>query len=168
MMESSRRRLLLAGLAATLLAGCGFQLRGPQTMPFQTIYLGMSEYSELNAALRRQIEANGSTKVMAAAAEAEVQLQVLKDSRNKEITSINSAGKVREYELRRSFDFRLTDRGGAERVPPSKIFIKRTLTFNDNDLLAKEGEEALLYQEMDDDLVRQLLRRLAAARPASS
>ena len=166
MMQRARRRLLLGSLAATALAGCGFQLRGAQTLPFQSIYLGMSEYSELAAALRRQIEASGA-HVVDSGAEAEVQLQVLKDARNRDITSLNSAGKVREYELRRSFDFRLTDRSGGERIPPSKISIKRTLTFNDNDLLAKEGEEALLYKDMDADLVRQLLRRLAAARPAA-
>jgi len=165
MTQATRRRLLLGGLGSTLLAGCGFQLRGAQAMPFHSIYLGMSEYSDLAAALRRQIEAGG-TQVVPSAAEADVQLQVLKDTRAREITSLNSAGKVREYELRRYFDFRLTDKSGAERVPVAKIFIKRTLTYNDNDLLAKEGEEALLYKDMDADLVRQLLRRLAAARPA--
>ena len=165
MKQATRRRLLLAGLGSTLLAGCGFQLRGAPAMPFQSIYLGTGEYSELTAALRRQLEAGG-TQVVASAAEAEVQLQVLRDRRAKEITSLNAAGKVREYELRRYFDFRLTERGGGERIPVAKISVKRTLTYNDNDLLAKEGEEALLYKDMDTDLVRQLLRRLAAARPA--
>lgn len=167
MPQPLRRHLLLAALAATLLGGCGFQLRGAQPMPFQTIHLGMSEYSELAAALTRQIEASGNAKVVPAANEAEVKLQVLRDARTREITSLNAAGKVREYELRRAFDFRVTDKSGAERVPVSKILIKRTLTFNDNDLLAKEGEETLLFKEMDADLVRQLLRRLAAARPVS-
>lgn len=167
MIRPIRRRLFLAGLATALLAGCGFQLRGPQPMPFQTIHLGMSEYSELAAALRRQIEASGNAKVVAAANEAEVKMQIIKDTRVREITSLNAAGKVREYELRRYFDFRVTDKAGAERIPVSKILIKRTLTFNDADLLAKEGEEALLYKEMDADLVRQLLRRLATARPVS-
>ena len=136
-------------------------------MPFQSIYLGMSEYSELAAGLRRQLEAGG-TQVVANAAEAEVQLQVLKDTRAREINAINSAGQVREYGLSRFFDFRLTQRGGGERIPIAKIVIKRTLTYNDNDLLAKEGEEALLYKDMDTDLVRQLLRRLAAAKPAAA
>jgi LPS-assembly lipoprotein len=167
MMQATRRRLLLGGLGSTLLAGCGFQLRGAPAMPFQSIYLGTGEYSELTAALRRQLEAGG-TQVVANAAEAEVQLQVLKDTRAREITSMNSSGKVREFELRRFFDFRLTQRGGGERIPIGKIAIKRTLTYDDNDLLAKEGEEALLYKDMDSDLVRQLLRRLAAAKPVTA
>lgn len=165
MIEATRRRLLLGSLATTVLAGCGFQLRGAQPMPFHSIYLGMPDYSELAASLRRQIE-SGGTQVVSSAAEAEVQLQVIRDARQREITSLNSAGKVREYELRRYFDFRLTDKSGAERIPVAKIFIKRTLTYTDNDLLAKEGEETLLYKDMDADLVRQLLRRLAVAKPA--
>lgn len=168
MMQSIRRRLLLVGLTITLLAGCGFQLKGPQPMPFQTIYLGMGEYSVLGASLKRQIEANGSTKVMATAAEAEVRLQVLRDGRNRNINSVNAAGKVREYELVRTFDFRLTGSKGEEWIPVAKILIKRILTYDDNDLLAKENEQELLYKDMDTDLVRQVLRRLAAAHPPAS
>lgn len=167
MIPSPRRRFLLAGLAATLLSGCGFQLQGAHPMPFQTIYLDLPEFSELNAALRRQIEASSHARVVATATEAEVRLHVLKDSRNKEITSLNSAGKVREYELRRYFQFRVLDKNGEERLPMAKILIKRTLAFNDNELLAKDGEEALLYKDMEADLVRQIIRRLAASQPVA-
>lgn len=168
MISLSRRYVLLAGLAIATLSGCGFHLRGAQPLPFQTIYLGLSEYSDLAAALRRQIEVSGTTKVVASAAEAQVQLQVIKNSRAREITSLNSAGKVREYELRRYFDFRVTAPNGGEWLPVSKILIKRTLTFNDKEQLAKDSEEALLYKDMDADLVRQVIRRLEAAHPEES
>ncbi|MDY0014285.1 MAG: LPS assembly lipoprotein LptE [Rhodocyclaceae bacterium] len=165
-MPATRRRLLLAALAVPLLAACGFQLRGAQPLPFSSIHLGTGEFTELSSALKRQVEASGNAQVVSNPAEAEVRLEVLKDTRAREITSLNSAGKVREFELRRAFDFRLVDRSGAERIPRTSLLIKRTLTFSDTEVLAKEQEEALLYKEMDTDLVRQLIRRLAAAQPA--
>ena len=61
--SAGRRRALLALGGATLLAGCGFQLRGARPLPFDSIYLNMYQYSELAAAIRRQIRANGNTIV---------------------------------------------------------------------------------------------------------
>lgn len=162
-MHAARRRLFLATLVLPLLAACGFQLRGAQPLPFESIHLGTGEFSPLSSALKRQVEANGTTRVVQDPAQAEVRLEVIKDARSKEITSLNSAGKVREFELRRSFDFRLVDRSGAERITRTSLLLKRTLTFSDTEVLAKEQEEVLLYKEMDADLVRQLIRRLAAA-----
>ncbi|MBL8439030.1 MAG: hypothetical protein JNM61_12590 [Zoogloeaceae bacterium] len=167
MFLSRCRTPLLVALCGILLAACGFQLRGSHALPFKTIFLGGGTYSTINVALKRQIEAGGTTQVVATPGEAEVQLQVIRDGRSREITSLNAFGKVREYELRRYFDFRLVGRGGQERIPVTKLFIRRHLTYDDNEILAKEAEEGLLYKEMDEDLVRQLLRRLAAAQPAA-
>ena len=42
------------------------------------------------------------------------------------------------------------------------MLIERDYSFNDNQVLAKESEEALLYRDMQTDMVQQILRRLAA------
>jgi LPS-assembly lipoprotein len=39
------------------------------------------------------------------------------------------------------------------------------MTYNDAQVIAKENEEALLYRDMQTDMVQQILRRLVAARP---
>jgi LPS-assembly lipoprotein len=50
-------------------------------------------------------------------------------------------------------------------VPPNaNITIYRDISFNDTQVLSKESEEALLWREMQSDMVQQLIRRLAAAR----
>jgi len=41
------------------------------------------------------------------------------------------------------------------------------MTYDDTLVLAKESEEALLFRDMRTDAVRQMLRRLSVARPAS-
>jgi LPS-assembly lipoprotein len=37
------------------------------------------------------------------------------------------------------------------------------VSFNDAQVLAKEAEEQLLFRDMQNDMVQQILRRLAAA-----
>jgi len=49
-------------------------------------------------------------------------------------------------------------------MPSNEIFLRRELAFDDTQLLAKQQEEVLLYRDMQNDLVQQLMRRLAAAK----
>ena len=41
----------------------------------------------------------------------------------------------------------------------------REYTFDDSQVLGKEQEETLLYKDMQNDLLQQLMRRLAAVSP---
>ncbi len=162
-----RRRLLSAfgAAAATLtLAACGFQLRGPRPLAFTTIHLGVSPYSSLGAALRRQVHTSGTTEVVDDAAQADVRLEVLRNEPGREILTLTGAGKVREYQLRHLITFRLINRAGTELIPPTSIAATREYTFDDAQVLAKQQEEALLFRDMEADLVQQLMRRLAAVR----
>ena len=74
------------------------------------------------------------------------------------------AGKVREYQLVQSLRFQLLDRAGKALIPPTGLSARREYTFDDSQVLGKEQEEALLYRDMQNDLVQQLMRRLGAAR----
>jgi len=38
----------------------------------------------------------------------------------------------------------------------------RDISYNETNALAKEGEEALLYRDMETDIAQQMMRRLAA------
>lgn len=153
--------LVLCGLALT---ACGFHLRGPQKLPFSSIYLAMDPYADITAAIKRQINASGSAKVVNKAEEAEVRMQVVLNDQQKEILTLNSTGTVREYLLKRRFAFRLVGKGGGEIVPLNEILITRDVSFSDSQALAKEQEELLLYRDMEADLIQQLMRRLASAR----
>jgi LPS-assembly lipoprotein len=146
-----------------LASACGFHLRGPQPLPFDSIYLAVSAYSDMGADLRRQIRANGHTEIVDTAADAQVQLQVIADMRDKVILSLDTNGQVREYELRQHFSFKVVDAKGREVIPATDINTKREVTFSDGQLLAKEQEESQLYRDMQLDVVRRLMSRLSAA-----
>ena len=163
---TGRRRLLGSALAATvaLLSGCGFHLRGPQALDFATVHINVPEQSEFGAQLRRLIATTGTTRVEEDAARAEARLQILANDRGREILSLTGAGKVREYQLVQVLRFQLLDRAGKALIPPTSLSARREYTFDDSQVLGKEQEEALLYRDMQNDLVQQLMRRLGAAR----
>lgn len=180
-------KLVLILMLAGLLAGCGFKLRGSADLPgyklpFTTINLGLDSTSEFHAQLKRTIEASSpGTRVVADAREAEAVLAVIVDRSEKNILSLTAAGRAREYQLIRTFSFRVHGRASApaapavkysdtpvagptEYIPPSTITLRRDITFSDDLVLSKESEEVLLWRDIQGDLVQQLMRRLAAAK----
>jgi LPS-assembly lipoprotein len=148
--------------AALLLSSCGFQLRGPATLPFNTLYVEAAPTSQFATQLRRVIGASGRTRVTSKAEEADATLQVLNEVREKEILSLSAGGRVREFQLRYRVSYQLIDKNKGVLVPPGEIVLRRDFAFNDQDQISKESEEALLYRDMQTDAVQQLLRRVQA------
>lgn len=164
-----RARLCGVVLALSLtVSACGFHLRGDgghYTLPFPTMYVGLPESSPLAVDLKRNINANGSTTVVKSAKDADGIIEVISNpehTKSKSILSLNSNGRVRQYLLSYSIVFRVLDRQGAVLLPPTSIALSRPIDFNETQLLAKEQEEALLYKDMQTDLVQQMMRRIAA------
>lgn len=160
------RAAVLLALAAALSA-CGFHLRGSNgqfSMPFRSIYLAFPDTSPLGTELKRNLR-GVDTEVTAAPENAQARFEVLLEARGKSILSLNSQGRVREYLLTYRLVFRVRDANGAELLGPTELNLKRPITFNETEVLAKESEEALLYRDMQTDLVQQILRRLAAIKP---
>ena len=157
-----------AGLASLALPGCGFKLRGAQTFPFQTIAVQPHPGGPLVIAMRRSF---GSAVRVLPLSEppknADVVVEILQEAREKTVVGINSSGQVREFQLRIRVRFRVRTPAGEELVPDTEILQRRDLSFNESASLAKEAEEALLYRDMQNDLVQQLLRRLAAVKYAA-
>ncbi len=156
-----RRGGFLLG-CALMLAACGFQLRGAQPLPFQSLYVAVD--SELGAALKRNIRASGNTRVAETAQEAQATFTVAAEVREKNILSLSSAGRVREFQLRYRYAFRVSDAKGRDYLPLTEISVTRDITFSDTQVLAKEQEETLLWRDMQNDLVQQIMRRLAAVK----
>jgi len=156
-----RRALALVLLAA--LAGCGFQLRGSATLPFDTVYVpGASGGIALD--LKRNIQAGTNAKVVDDPKNAQAVLEFTREERQKVILSLTGTGAVSEYQLRYLVSFRVHDAKGKDYVPTNTIELTRDVTFNDAQVLAKETEEQLLYRDMQSDMVQQIMRRLAAAK----
>ena len=162
------RRLALASLAGFTLAGCGFKLRSSQNFAFTSIAVLPHPGGPLALELRRSL--GGSVQVLAPAAplaQAQVVLDILQEQREKTVSGVNSSGQVREFQLRIRVKFRLRTPEGKELVPDAEIVQQRGISYSETAALAKEAEEALLYRDMQTDIVQQLLRRLASIRYAT-
>ncbi len=158
------RRAWLAAAAsfgsATLLGGCGFALRQTPPLPFRRIALsGFAERSPLGDALRQRLA--DAAQVVDTPGQAEVLLQSISDKRERSVVASTGAGQVRELQLRVRFEFRLVSPGGRLLIPPTELLLTRDMSYSETFALAKAQEEAELLAAMQDDIVQQVLRRLA-------
>ena len=154
--------------AALLLSGCGFQLRGVAKLPFESVYVQAPPTSQFAVDLRRAVTSGSGTRVVDKPDDAQVLLHLLNEAREKQVLSLSGGGRVAEYLLRYRVSYRLTDNKSAnEYVAPSEIVLQRDFSYNENQALAKEAEEAGLYRDMQSDAVQQLVRRLQFAKLTS-
>ena len=173
-MDSKRRaavRLTLLAAAATVtLSACGFQLRGsgrPVNLPFKTLHLGFPDTSSLGNELKRNIRSGNGTTLVTDPKAAEASVELLSETREKLTLTLNTQGRIREYSLLYRVSFQVRGNQGQELLAPTEIMLKRDISFNESQVMAKEkeAEESLLYRDMQSDLVQQILRRLAALKP---
>jgi LPS-assembly lipoprotein len=155
-----KRALLLS--SAALLSGCGFALRGQSNFAFESFYAGFEPRSSLGAELKRSIAQGSATRVVERAEDARVIMDVLADTREKIVLGTTAAGQTREFQLRLKLRYKLRSKEGKELAPDTELVVSRDVSFNESSVLAKEGEEQLLYRSMQSDLVAQMIRRLAA------
>ena len=146
--------------------GCGFQLREAAKLPFDTVYVPGSGGIALD--LKRNIRAGTDAKVVDNPKNAQAVMQFTREERQKVILSLTATGRVREFQLRYIVGFRVVDNKGKDYVPQSTIELTRDVTFNDAEVLAKESEDQLLYRDMQNDMVQQIMLRLAAAKRPTS
>ena len=160
-------QLLLAAIFAAVLTGCGFQLRGTLSgnLPYKTMMIALPDTSEVRVWLERYINAAGSTEIIDDPKLADATFQQLSDSRLKTILSVNAQGRVREYRLQLNYRFRVVNAKGQILVPPNEVSLSRDITFDDSNVLAKDLEESLLWRDMNNDLVNQIMRRLSIIKP---
>jgi len=148
------------------LAACGFQLRGTASLPFETLYISSPAGNPIGTDLRRFVKAGTTTRIVDDPKNAAAILEVISAVNEKQIMSVSGGGRVREFDLRYRVSFRLIDAKGVELIPANEIALRRILPFTDAQVVAKEGEEAMLVREMQSDAAAQILRRLEAVHVA--
>ncbi|MDQ3215023.1 MAG: LPS assembly lipoprotein LptE [Pseudomonadota bacterium] len=157
---------LLLSILLTLVS-CGFQLRGSQTLPIDRVYLALPVNSPIGAEITRVVRSSSNASVVQDRKSAQAIIELLAEQREREVLSINAQGRAREYQLRLRTTFRVIDPEGNELIAPTTLLARRDIAFNESELLAKESEEALLYRDMQSDLVRQIVNRLQGIKPVA-
>ncbi|HEY6086754.1 MAG TPA: LPS assembly lipoprotein LptE [Burkholderiaceae bacterium] len=159
-----RRAWLL--LAPAALSACGFELRRPPKLPFRSLALvGFAPTSPLLNILRQQL-IDVDVQLLEMPARAEAVLEALSDTREKVVVASTATGQVREVQLRVKLRFRVATPAGKLLLPVDELLLTRDMSYSETVALAKQQEEAALYRAMEEDIVTQVLRRLAAIKTA--
>ena len=161
------RRLFLAALPAALAAGCGFQLRRMDGIPFASLYVDAPPGSVVAQRIRNSLGTNGKTRLAANANEAEAVLKLTQEERTKVILSLSGAGRVTEYRLGLRMTYSISGKDERTLATAEVIELNRDMTYDDSQLLAKGAEEQLLYRDMEENAALRIMRRLQSLHPGN-
>src|SRR5437764_1433351 len=146
----------------TLIAACGFQLRGDPAVGLKTLTVTQAGGSQVAAEIRRALS-TGPTRLVPLPGKAEAHLRILQEAREKTIYTLTGQGRVYEFQLRLAVKYQLTVPKMEEPlIAPTEIEARRLITYVESAPIAKEAEEELLYKDMQADLARQILRHISA------
>ena len=169
-MRRACRQLLLIALLPSLVA-CGFHLRGDIELPpeWNILHLASaSPNSELSHALRAGFENVGIQ--WQDRADANYVLYLGNERFERRNLTIGNNARAAEFELVMTTSLRITDSAGNEIMPEADVAAHKIMTHDPENVSGKVEESRLLRQEMRQELVQQLMRkvRFLATMPASS
>lgn len=173
MRSSANRTVLIVALlvAGTMLAGCGFQLRGassvrlPPELKVMRVTMGTG-YPPLLVEVRNSLRILGSVRVTEDVAAPVPVLSLLNEQSRSEVLSIDSTGRINAYLLNYRVDFLLTGADGKTLLTRQAVKLQREYTFDRLAVLATERQREFLQNEMRRDAAQQILRRLASLNQA--
>lgn len=158
-----RLRYLACVMLCLFIAGCGFRLKGPTPLPFDTLYTNIPENSAFGAGMRRAIIASSpNTRFVSEPADAQAKLIQLSNDQSLRELSIDPQGQVEEYELNLVFVFQLIDAKGHIVLAPTTLRATREVPYNANIVQAKQGEIGMVFKEMQQSMIDRVVRHLSA------
>lgn len=161
-MKRSLSQVLLSFMFVTLV-GCGFHLRGAADLPdsLKTMYVqGVNLKQGLGRELKLSLTQNG-VNVLNDYQEGAAVLTILETNIERRVLSVGADAKASEYELFGTLKFSITDGQGEEIVKPQQVQAIRDYQFDQDQVLGKDEEESLLREQVNQQLVQSVLRRLS-------
>lgn len=155
--------LTLVGLLASLLGGCGFHLRGAVEIPpeLNPVYIQAVPGSSVRRAVEDQLTGS-AVQLAPGPGSARLILRILSEDRFSRVAAVDSSGKVLAYELHYLVRFDAVTKDGTQRVAPQTLDLVRTFDNPDVEVLGKQLEEQLIYQDFATDAADRILMRLRA------
>ena len=158
-------RLAIALLLTSLLAACGFHLRGEARLPrsMQTLAIeGADVLSPLGRDLRKALERAG-VQVAEKSVPGAAVLRIGSNQFRTDVLSVGGNARANEYTIRYHVEFDVVDASGTPLLERQTIELSRDFTFDASQSLGVAAEQDLLTRELERDMVQAVLRRLEAA-----
>ena len=159
------RFLRIIGLVvmSCAIAGCGFHLRGAYDLPehLSPLYLDKESMSLLLfKELRSTLKASGAELTDDPETAASI-LKISREQKTRDVISVDTLGRAREYRLIYRLAFTLRASGEAV-IENSNIQLTRNLLFNPEAVLGVAEETENIYRDMVRDSAGLILLRLQA------
>ncbi len=155
----------VACLALVLMAqsGCGFQLRGSVTIPleYSPLYVQDAGNSPVHSAIR-DLLVGSKVQLTENRAAAGLVLRILSEQRFSRVVAVDVNGKTLAYELHSVVSFDAVSADGRELVPPQTMDLTRNFDNPDVEVLGKQLEEEMIYEDFATDAADRILMRLRA------
>lgn len=155
---------LMVGLSLALVA-CGFSLRQAAELPeaFDNTYLDVADpYAPLPRELRTVLKSN-DLNIVTEADQAGAVISIPVDEIRREILSVDSSARVRQFQLIYRVEFEVKDAEGQELMKRQRLELSRDYTFDEQNVLGKAREDELLQDDLRRDMVRLIVLRLERA-----
>jgi LPS-assembly lipoprotein len=153
-------RALFYLMLISSLAACGFHLRGTTDVSFNSIFI-QGNTLVISKNLKKSLATNG-VQVLSSAEGAELLMEMVGEENEKRILSLAGTGTVNEFELFYRVHYRTKAAGAELWSPVQTVEARRDYSYSDANLLAKQSEEKRLNENMQQDVIGNLLRRLSA------
>jgi LPS-assembly lipoprotein len=153
---------IIAVLFMTLM-GCGFHLRGAVDISdsLKTMRIeGVGLQRDIGLYLKRGLISNGIIVVEGESTDAAV-LKVIENKFDRRVLSVGSNAKVNEYELHGAIVFMVIGADGSVLAEQQQVQAQRDYQFDEDEVLGRESEETLLRDQLNQQLVQSILRRLS-------
>jgi LPS-assembly lipoprotein len=162
----SRTRIALYGLLALVLAfqaGCGFRLRGSVEIPpeYNPMLIQAPGGSAVERAMR-DLLTGSQIRLTTNPAEARLTLRILSENRSARVAAVDLNGKTLAYELHYLVSFEAVATDGQTRVPRQTLDLARTFDNPDVEVLGKQLEQAMIYDDFAVEAADRILMRLRA------
>ncbi|XKH01440.1 LPS assembly lipoprotein LptE [Marinobacter nauticus] len=149
--------------AATVLAGCGFQLRGTSPVPaaLQPLAVDCPESlpGDFCNSVREQLRLGGVE--LASEARADYVLRLRDYRQDRRASAITSTASAAEYVLRHTVSLELMTSEQVPLIGKTDLNASESYRYDENNVLAKQREEDELRQQLGDRLAQQVIFRLA-------
>ncbi|TCT22673.1 LPS-assembly lipoprotein [Thiobaca trueperi] len=152
----------------TMLTGCGFHLRGSLEIPpsLNPVFIQAPAGSPVRQAFDDRL-AGSDVRLAASPAEARLIVRILSEERSSRVVAVDANGKTLAYELHYLVQFDAVGPDGVQRVSRQSMDLIRNFDNPDVEVLGKQLEEELIYQDFAADAADRILMRLRAALIAS-
>ena len=161
-----RIRFISLMLAVSIVASCGFKLRGSLdiSQDISPIYFQQNSVFELGREIK-QLLATNEISVVENVDEVDddkfkAKLTLLNEVRDRRVLSVDANGRAREYLLKYMINYTIKLKGLKE--TEESISLTRSLLFDPVAVLAVTNESDVLYHDMQRDAARLVLLKLQA------